>query len=281
MTNESTTPPLSPKPPFCRPVGHNPVPTTPHPTTQKSLASLITGYQRFRSCTYKTHETTYRELGRGGQTPPVLVVGCADSRCDPSVIFDAPPGELFVMRNVANLVPPYCPDGKFHGVSAGLEYAINVLKVEHVVIMGHGKCGGICACLQGDDMDPNALEFVGPWVGMLKSAREKVLASGTINPQYALELEGIELSLTNLMTFPWVAKRVEEGTLQLHGSWFAIEHGELHWRNARNGRFEVVPTSPTVPLPPPVPRAERVPSKDMSRSNSISDLVNLRMGESP
>lgn len=193
-----------------------------------------------------------------------------DSRCDPSVIFDSPPGELFVVRNVANLVPPYCPDGKFHGVSAALEYAVNVLEVQHVVVMGHGKCGGICACLQGSALDKSVSEFVGPWVSMLAEAREKVLRSGTINSQYALELEGIEVSLGNLMSFPFIRRKVESGDLSLHGSWFAIEHGELHWRNATNGRFETVPTEAT-----PLPSRATTPTKDMSRSNSISNLVQL------
>ena len=132
------------------------------------------------------------------------------------------------------------------------------------MIMGHGKCGGVCACLQGAELDENVSEFVKPWVGMLAAARDKVLNSGTINPQYALELEGIEVSIKNLMSFPFVKKRVESGELQIHGSWFAIEHGELHWRNATNGRFEVVPTEAT---------PSSTPTKDMSRSNSISDLV--------
>ncbi|MEH6409991.1 MAG: carbonic anhydrase, partial [Hyphomonas sp.] len=174
--------------------------------------------------------------------PNIMLIACADSRAEPSDIFNAAPGQLFVVRNVANLVPPYQPDGGLHGVSAALEYAVNVLKVEHIVVMGHGGCGGISASLGGAG-NPAIGEFVTPWVTLLEEARERVVASGSINPQFALELEGIESSLKNLLTFPFVSQAVEAGDLALHGAWFAIVHGELHWRNASTGRFEIVSTT--------------------------------------
>ena len=168
-----------------------------------------------------------------------MIIACCDSRAAPETIFGAGPGELFVVRNVANLVPPYMPDGKLHGVSSALEYAVNVLQVQHIVVMGHGGCGGVQASLAGDG-NPAIGEFVTHWVSLLDEARQRVLESGSINPQFSLELEGIETSLQNLMTFPFVRKRVEEGSLELHGAWFAIKHGELHWRNPKTGRFEVI-----------------------------------------
>ena len=204
----------------------------------KTIEELIEGYRRFRGGVYSKQAALYRELGEG-QSPAIMLIACADSRAEPSDIFAAAPGQLFVVRNVANLVPPYMPDGKLHGVSSALEYAVNVLKVKHIVVMGHGGCGGVQASLAGDG-NPLIGEFVTPWVSLLDEARDRVLESGSINPQFSLELEGIETSLKNLLSFPFVQKAVEAGDLELHGAWFAIKHGELHWRNAKTGRFEVV-----------------------------------------
>ncbi len=204
----------------------------------KSAEDLIAGYRSFRSGEYAERANLYRELA-DGQNPNIMLIGCADSRADPSDIFNAAPGQLFVVRNVANLVPPYAPDDGLHGVSAALEYAVNVLKVGHIVIMGHGGCGGVAASLSGDDA-PEIGEFVTPWVRLLDDARQRVIESGSVNPQFALELEGVDTSIANLMTFPFVAEAVNAGNLELHGAWFAIAHGELHWRNAKSGRFEIV-----------------------------------------
>lgn len=203
-----------------------------------SVEDLLNGYRRFRKGAYAKQAALYRDLGEG-QNPDIMLIACADSRAEPSDIFNAAPGQLFVVRNVANLVPPYQPDKGLHGVSAALEYAVNVLKVKHLVVMGHGGCGGIQASLEAAGA-PEIGEFVTPWVSLLEKARERVVESGSVNPQFALELEGIETSLTNLLTFPFVSRAVEAGDLELHGAWFAIKHGELHWRNAKNGRFEVI-----------------------------------------
>jgi carbonic anhydrase len=204
----------------------------------KTVDDLIAGYRRFRAGVYAEQAQLYRELGEG-QDPSVMLIACADSRAEPSDIFNAAPGQMFVVRNVANLVPPYKPDGGLHGVSAALEYAVNVLKVRHIVVMGHGGCGGISASLT-ESKSPLIGEFVAPWVKLLDDARARVMASGSLNPQFALELEGIETSLENLMSFPWVAEAVAAGKLELHGAWFAIKHGELHWRNPASRRFEIV-----------------------------------------
>ena len=184
-------------------------------------ADMISGYQRFRAGTYSTQVSMYRELG-AGQSPSILVIACADSRVDPATIFDAGPGQLFVVRNVANLVPPFVNDVGRHGVSAALEYAVTVLKVKHVVVMGHGGCGGVAACLTtglGDGAEETLGEFIGPWVSMLDERRDRVRGSGSFNPQYALELEGIDMSLENLRSFPFVQAALESGQLELHGAW--------------------------------------------------------------
>lgn len=204
----------------------------------KTVDDLIAGYRRFRAGVYAEQAQLYRELGEG-QDPDVMLIACADSRAEPSDIFNAAPGQMFVVRNVANLVPPYKPDGGLHGVSAALEFAVNVLKVRHIVVMGHGGCGGITASLT-ESKSPLIGEFVAPWVKLLDEARARVMDSGSLNPQFALELEGIETSLENLMSFPWVAEAVTAGKLELHGAWFAIKHGELHWRNPASRRFEIV-----------------------------------------
>ncbi len=204
----------------------------------KTVDDLIAGYRRFRAGVYAEQAQLYKELGEG-QDPDVMLIACADSRAEPSDIFNAAPGQMFVVRNVANLVPPYNPDGGLHGVSAALEFAVRVLKVRHIVVMGHGGCGGVTASLT-ESKSALIGEFVAPWVKLLEAARARVMESGSLNPQFALELEGIESSLENLMSFPWVAEAVAAGDLELHGAWFAIKHGELHWRNPKTRRFEIV-----------------------------------------
>lgn len=204
----------------------------------KTIDDMIDGYRRFRSGVYAEQVELYQTLSQG-QDPDIMLIGCADSRAEPSDIFNAAPGQMFVVRNVANLVPPYQPNGGLHGVSAALEFAVNILKVKIIVVMGHGGCGGITASLTKND-SPLIGEFVAPWVKLLDEARDRVLESQPVNPQFALELEGIETSIQNLMTFPFVRDKVEAGTLELHGAWFAIRHGDLHWRNARTKRFEIV-----------------------------------------
>ncbi|MFN3312840.1 MAG: carbonic anhydrase [Hyphomonas sp.] len=204
----------------------------------KSVDDMIAGYRRFRGGVYAEQADLYLKLG-AGQDPDIMLIGCADSRADPSDIFDAAPGQMFVVRNVANLVPPYQPNGGLHGVSAALEFAVNILKVKIIVVMGHGGCGGVTASLTKND-SPLIGEFVAPWVKLLDDARERVTQRNPENPQFALELEGIETSIENLMSFPFVREKVEAGTLAIHGAWFAIRHGELHWRNAETRQFEIV-----------------------------------------
>lgn len=199
---------------------------------------LIEGYRAFRRGTYRKQAELYESLGEG-QSPSVMLIGCADSRAEPSDIFNAAPGQLFVVRNVANLVPPYETTPGRHGVSAALEFAVTSLEVKHIVIMGHGGCGGVHASLSAAKNTPVG-EFIAPWVQLLDETRDKVLAANPGDPQTALEFAGVEASIENLMTFPFVAERVKSGKLSLHGAWFAIKHGELHWRDAETGVFEMV-----------------------------------------
>ena len=199
---------------------------------------LKNGYRAFRRGIYKHQASLYEELGRG-QDPDIMVIACADSRAEPADIFNAAPGQLFVVRNVANLVPPYETTGGLHGVSAALEFAVTALKVKHILIMGHGGCGGVNACLSAADAKPVG-QFIAPWVSLLDGARDDVLAAAPSDPQRALEFAGIGASLKNLMTFPFVEERVKAGNLELHGAWFAIAEGELHWRDTATGEFSVI-----------------------------------------
>ena len=167
-----------------------------------------------------------------------MIIGCCDSRVDPATIFDTVPGQVFILRNVANLVPPFELGGGLHGVSAALEFAVTKLNVKHILVMGHGMCGGVSACLAGHG-EPDRI-FIDKWIGLLDRARDKVLAAAPANPQHALELEGVKVSLENLRTFPFVAEREAAGTLQLHGGWFSIAEGTLYELDERAGEFQPV-----------------------------------------
>ncbi|WP_404339257.1 carbonic anhydrase [Sphingomonas sp. MMS12-HWE2-04] len=203
------------------------------------FTDLLDGYQRFRTSEYRRHRERWEEL-REGQSPRVMVIACSDSRVDPAQIFDTVPGEIFVVRNVANLVPPFEDDASRHGVSAALEFAVTQLEVPEIVVLGHGACGGVAASLsQRFKGAPNGEGgFIAHWVDMLDEARDRIVAQhgGGAEAVHALELETVRVSLVNLLTFPFVAARVEAGTLTLHGAYFAIRDGELHLMD-ENGRF--------------------------------------------
>ena len=201
----------------------------------KTIEELIEGYRAFRNGTYRRQAELYEALGEG-QSPSIMLIACADSRAEPSDIFNAAPGQLFVVRNVANLVPPYETTPGRHGVSAALEFAVTSLEVDHIVIMGHGGCGGVHASLSAARNAPVG-EFIGPWVKLLDSARDKVLAANPDDPQTALEYEGVETSIANLMTFPFVREAVEAGKLGLHGLWVDIGSGELKNLDGKSGQF--------------------------------------------
>ncbi len=204
----------------------------------RSIEALQDGYRQFRNGAYRKQVELYHALGEG-QDPDIMMIACADSRAEPAEIFNAAPGELFIVRNVSNLVPPYETTPGLHGVSAALEYAVVNLKVKHIVVMGHGGCGGVAASLATVE-NQSVGEFVAPWVKLLDSARDEVLAGTCNDTQTALEHAGIGVSLKNLMTFPFVRDAVQSGHLELHGAWFAIASGELMWRHQISGSFDKV-----------------------------------------
>jgi len=204
---------------------------------------LRAGYLNFRSGRYIVEADRYRAVANN-QRPKTMIIACADSRVDPATIFAAAPGELFVVRNVAALVPPCECGGTYHGTSAALEFAVTQLEVESVVVMGHGMCGGITAALQAAGHRPVG-QFIGPWMEQIASVRDELIerTPGTVPEirQQALERMAIQHSLGNLMTFPFVRDRIEKGRLNLHGAWFSIGEGQLHWLDSDTGTFETVP----------------------------------------
>jgi carbonic anhydrase len=190
---------------------------------------LLEGYRTFTSQRLPTEQSRYRELSERGQSPEVMVIGCCDSRVSPEVIFDVGPGELFVVRNVANLVPVYQPDENAHGVSAALEYAVQVLKVKHIVVLGHAQCGGIRAFI--DKIEPlTPGDFIGKWMAMFIKPGERVeQRNGETMQDFTTRIEkaAVFRSLENLMTFPFVKILAEEGKLHLHGAYFGVAEGSL------------------------------------------------------
>ena len=205
------------------------------------FAELIDGYHRFREGGWQTQRDRWAELATG-QKPRVMVIACSDSRVDPSQIFDVSPGEIFVVRNVANLVPPLDLTPGFHGVSAALEFAVTQIEVEEIVVLGHGACGGCGAALSQrfHATQPGEGGFIANWIAMLDGAREKVVAEhGTEGPgaTLAMEHEAVRISLANLRTFPCVRTREEEGRIKLHGAYFAIADGLLHVMDPASGAF--------------------------------------------
>jgi len=206
------------------------------------IEGLISGYREFRRERYPHQRALFSRLAHG-QNPRVMVIACADSRADPSVIFSAAPGELFVVRNVANIVPPYEEQGQFHGTAAALEFAITGLGVHDILVMGHAKCGGIAACLNPGS-DGTRGRFIGPWVALLDHLRRSIKAqSVNLNAdqlQLAMEQAAVGQSLVNIATYPFAVNAIESGQLRLHGAWFSIATGELHWREALTGRFSPV-----------------------------------------
>jgi carbonic anhydrase len=211
--------------------------------SQVSLPSqLVDGYRAFLAGGLRAEQDRYRELAHSGQSPEVMVIGCCDSRCSPEVIFNARPGELFVVRNIANLVPPYAPDAQAHGVSAALEFGVMALRVKHIVVLGHAQCGGIKAF--AEDAEPlTPGDFIGNWMKLMTPAAERVGPRGS-RPmdEYLtlLEQANVALCLDNLMTFPRLRAKVERGDIRLHGTYFGVATGQLSVRDAVTGKFDQV-----------------------------------------
>lgn len=203
---------------------------------------LIDGYRAFLIGRLRHEQDRYRDLGEGGQSPQILVIGCCDSRVSPEVIFDARPGELFVVRNVANIVPPYAPDERAHGVSAALEFGIGALKIKHIVVLGHAQCGGVKAYAEGaEPLSPG--DFIGNWMKLMAPAADKLGPRGALSPaDYLTRLEQANVlnSLENLMTFPRLRKLIERGQVVVHGAYFGVATGQLSARDPATGNFTQV-----------------------------------------
>lgn len=206
------------------------------------FSNMIEGYRRFRQTGWTQQRARWDELSEG-QSPRVMIIACSDSRVDPAQIFDTNPGEIFVVRNVAALVPPFETTPGHHGVSAALEFAVQVLKVSEIIVMGHGKCGGCKAALSHDlkDAEPGEGGFIHSWIELLDPARETVIArygdDRSRDVERAMEQESVKVSLANLRTFPCVRSKERKGALKLIGAFFAISDGQLHVMDEQSGIF--------------------------------------------
>jgi len=211
---------------------------------------LIQGYRAFRGGRLAREQGRFRELAESGQSPDVMVIGCCDSRVSPEVIFDARPGELFVVRNVANIVPPYEPDGHAHGVSAALEFGVAALRVKHIVVLGHAHCGGVKAF--ADEAAPlSPGDFIGNWMRIMAPAAAKVGPRGGLSrTDYIMRLEQANVvnSLDNLMTFPRLRSLVEGGQIAIHGAYFGVATGDLLVRDETTGEFVPVAADERAPF---------------------------------
>ncbi len=210
----------------------------------RDVSELVEGYHRFLNGRFPEEAELYKSLAESGQSPKTMVIACCDSRVDPAAIFNAGPGRLFIVRNVANLVPPFEPNGEYHGTSAALEFAVTGLEVENILVMGHGRCGGIRAFLDGLYEKPSKRNFIDSWMSLLNPARTEALRDCAGEPievqQRAMELGSIRHSIKNLMTFPFVKERVESGRLRLRGAFFDIAEGRLMALDPETGAFEEV-----------------------------------------
>lgn len=202
--------------------------------------ALLSGYRSFMSEHYSHETRRYRELADKGQSPQTLVIACCDSRAAPETIFNTAPGEIFVLRNVANLIPPFEPDGEYHAASAAIEFAVQSLKVKHIVVMGHGRCGGIKAALDTQSNPLSSGDFIGRWMSLIAPAAQSISGNELMTPterQTALERISIRYSINNLRTFPFVDAMEKKGKLSLHGAWFDISSGELWVMDHQSGDF--------------------------------------------
>ncbi len=202
---------------------------------------LIRGYKAFHLNYFKSENKLFKGLVRDGQNPDTLIIGCSDSRADPAILTSSEPGEMFVVRNVAALVPPYKTDSMHHGTSAALEFGVKQLKVKHIIVMGHSMCGGVNA-IAHHEITRDKFEFLPQWVDIGASALEEVERTmPDAKPEVhrrALEQAVVRVSLTNLMTFPWIAERVAAKEIELHGWYFDMKTGKLSEFNAEKNAFE-------------------------------------------
>jgi len=205
-----------------------------------AIEQLIAGHLRFRDGYYEENSERLIELARLGQSPKVAVVACCDSRVDPAIITDSTPGDLFVIRNVANLVPPSEGKGVWHGTSSALQFAVCNLEVEHVIVLGHARCGGIRSLLEGK-ANKHEDRYITAWMSIADEARKRVLSRSDLQTfeerAHACELQAIEISLANLETFPWIQQRIEQNKLQIHGWYYDMMSGDILYYDSTEKGF--------------------------------------------
>lgn len=203
---------------------------------------LLRGYQSFKDGRFDRERQRYQTLADQGQTPDTMVIACCDSRAAPETIFDSTPGEIFVVRNVANLVPPYEPDGTYHSTSAALEFAVQSLKVQHIVVLGHGRCGGIEAALAPTSEPLSPGDFIGKWMELISPAALKILSADLTSTEKQTQLEraSILYSIANLRSFPCVKILEDKNRLTIHAAWFDIADGDLLVMDPKTEKFQKI-----------------------------------------
>lgn len=210
----------------------------------KDVSKFLTGFRRFQQSYLGERDGLYKKLVQQGQRPRVLMIACCDSRCDPALLTDCDPGDMFVVRNVANLVPPHVQATYFAATTSAIAFAVHNLEVEHIIVMGHAQCGGIRALMDHKIPTCNEEELIGKWLGIAEEARQQVLdifPEKSLHYQtHACEQSAILVSLENLMTYPWIKSRVRDGSLTLHGWYFEMLTGELSEYQPEKGVFEVI-----------------------------------------
>jgi carbonic anhydrase len=204
------------------------------------IDDLRNGHARYRKERLPDYQPLFKKLADRGQNPKALVIACSDSRVDPALMFDQEPGDLFIVRNVANVVPPYEPKPGYHGTSAALEFAVKGLEVSDIIVMGHAQCGGINALMSMADGEAPIGEFIGPWMSIAEPAVQLAQqdTDTSTNRSVRTEQAVVRLSLQNLKTFPWVTERIANGNLALHGFYFDISNGFVQWLNPEEDKFE-------------------------------------------
>ncbi|MCW9035228.1 MAG: carbonic anhydrase [Rhodospirillales bacterium] len=209
-----------------------------------AIEKLKQGFSNFKNGYHKDHQAVYQDLIESGQKPKVAVIACSDSRVDPAIVLQMEPGDVFMIRNIANLVPPYEDNGSYHGTSAALEYAVQHLHVEHIIVLGHAHCGGIKTLFDGNKERVTGHFFVPPWMSMVEPAYLRVIATmpdaSDREKHQACEQGAVLVSLENLMTFACIRKKVTEGSLRLHGWFIDIKTGELSCYHADSHTFEAL-----------------------------------------
>jgi carbonic anhydrase len=211
-----------------------------------ALERLLKGFADFRLGYYREHLDLFEKLASEGQSPKILIVGCADARVDPGILTQTRPGDIFTVRNVGAMVPPaqMPPDERHHGTSSAIEYAVRGLNVEHVVVLGHALCGGIAALVDGATGQFANFDYLSTWTSIAQAARDGVMRDLKGRPREeivrAVEQAAVVNSVSNLMTFPWIAERVAAGTLVLHAWWFNLTQGQLYAFNPKSAVFDPV-----------------------------------------